>query len=202
MTFTLPSLPYSVDALAPTMSAETLEFHYNKHHKGYLDKLNELIDGTPYADLSLEDVIVQSDQMRDAAIFNNAAQHWNHSHFWEGMTAKGGGKVPGRLEKALVSEFGSLVAFTEKFKAACIAQFGSGWAWLVLNTGRPEIIKTGNAGTPATLGQTALLTCDVWEHAYYIDHRNLRARYVDAFLSNLVNWERIAERYDLAAIGA
>lgn len=197
--FSLPELPYALDNLQPYMSAETLSYHHGKHHKAYVDKLNELTEEGPFADLSLSELILQSAGRPEAApIFNNAAQHWNHSHFWLGMKKNGGGAIPGSLERQLVADFGSVDAFKEQFKAACLAQFGSGWAWLVFDDGRLSITKTGNADTPIVSGQAALLTCDVWEHSYYIDYKNMRPKYVDAFLEHLVNWERVEQRFDAA----
>jgi Fe-Mn family superoxide dismutase len=198
MSYTLPELPYAMDALAPVMSADTLEHHYGKHHRGYLDNLNRLAGSGGYAGLTLEATIREAHGRGDTAVFNNAAQVWNHTHFWDGMRPQGGGAMPGTLEAAMRDAFGSLAGFAEAFKSACLAQFGSGWAWLVFDGATLAIAKTGNAGTPLTEGHAALLTCDVWEHAYYIDHRNLRARYVDAFLAELVDWERVAARYAAA----
>lgn len=198
--FELPDLPYALDALTPYMSAETLEFHHGKHHKAYVDKLNELVADGPYKGMELEDIILQSaGKPEDQLLFNQAGQHWNHSHFWLGMKKNGGGNVPGRLEKQLIADFGSVDRFKDAFKGACIAQFGSGWAWLVFDGEKLAITKTGNADTPVADGHAALLTCDVWEHAYYIDYRNLRPKYVDAFLANLVNWDAVAERFEAAA---
>lgn len=197
--FELPELPYALDALAPYMSAETLEFHHGKHHKAYVDKLNELVGDGPYKGMALADIIRRSaGKPEDRVLFNQAGQHWNHSLFWLGMKKGGGGNIPGALEKQIVADFGSVERFMQEFKAACIAQFGSGWAWLVFNGEKLAITKTGNADTPLTDGHAALLTCDVWEHSYYIDYRNLRPRYVDAFLEGLVNWEAVAERYEIA----
>jgi Fe-Mn family superoxide dismutase len=198
--FQLPELPFAMDDLGPYMSGETLAFHHGKHHKAYVDKLNELTATGAYAGLDLESIIKASARRPEAApVFNNAAQRWNHSHFWLGMKKDGGGPIPGNLERRLISDFGSIDAFKEEFKAACLAQFGSGWAWLTLENGKLAVTKTGNADTPLANGQVALLTCDVWEHSYYIDYKNLRAKYVDAFLTNLVNWERVAERLEGAA---
>jgi superoxide dismutase, Fe-Mn family len=203
LVFQLPELPYAMDALAPYMSAETLEFHHGKHHKAYVDKLNELTADGPYRGQDLETIIRSSaGNPAQRAVFNNAGQHWNHSHFWLGMTKNGGGAIPGNLERRLVADFGSVDRFKEDFKAACIAQFGSGWAWLVFDGEKLAIAKTGNADTPLTDGHAALLTCDVWEHSYYIDYRNLRPKYVDAFLSNLVNWEVVTERFEQAVARA
>lgn len=197
--FELPELPYALDALAPYMSAETLEFHHGKHHRAYVDKLNELVVEGPYKGMALEDVIRQAvGKPEDRVLFNQAGQHWNHSHFWLGMKKGGGGNIPGTLEKQLIADFGSVDRFRQEFKAACIAQFGSGWAWLVFDGEKLAITKTGNADTPLTDGHAALLTCDVWEHSYYIDYRNLRPKYVDAFLEGLVNWEVVTERFEAA----
>ncbi|GFE97080.1 MULTISPECIES: superoxide dismutase [unclassified Gluconobacter] len=197
--FKLPELPYALDALAPYMSAETLEYHHGKHHKAYVDKLNELTASGSYQGLDLDQVIRKSAQ--DAAqkvLFNQAGQHWNHSFFWQSMKAKGGGSIPGALEKQLIADFGSLDAFTAQFKNACVSQFGSGWGWLVHDGEKLAITKTANADTPLVHGQTALLTCDVWEHAYYIDYRNMRPKYVEAFLTDLVDWEMVEQRYQVA----
>jgi len=197
--FQLPTLPYPIDALAPYMSAETLEFHHGKHHKAYVDRLNELTADGPYKGMDLETIIrTSAARLADRTLFNQAGQHWNHSHFWLGMKKNGGGSIPGNLERQIITDFGSVEKFKEVFKAACIAQFGSGWAWLVFDGEKLAVTKTGNADTPLTEGHAALLTCDVWEHSYYIDYRNLRPKYVDAFLSKLVNWEVVTERYELA----
>ncbi|MGB1580978.1 MAG: superoxide dismutase [Nevskiales bacterium] len=184
MAFTLPDLPYARNALAPHMSEETLDFHYGKHHKTYVDKANGMVEGTDLDKASLEEVIMQA----EGGLFNNVAQIWNHSFFWNCLTPNGGepsAALQGELEKA----FGSIDAFKEKFTATSINTFGSGWGWLVKTAdGGLDVVSTSNAGTPMTSGQTALLTCDVWEHAYYIDHRNARPAYLDAFWK-LVNWD-------------
>ena len=201
--FELPELPYAKDALAPYMSAETLDFHHGRHHKAYVDKLNELVADGPYKGLGLEEIIRNSAaNPADRVLFNQAGQHWNHSHFWLGMKKNGGGNIPGKLERQLVSDFGSVDRFKTDFKAACIAQFGSGWAWLVFDGEKLVISKTGNADTPITDGHAALLTCDVWEHSYYIDYRNLRPKYVDAFLEGLVSWEAVADRFEQQVLQA
>lgn len=182
------------------MSAETLEFHHGKHHKAYVDKLNELTASGPYSGLSLEDVILKSAKdPEQKVLFNQAGQHWNHSFFWLSMKAKGGGAIPAKLEQQLVADFGSLDAFKAEFKAACVSQFGSGWGWLVFDGKKLAITKTANADTPMVHGHTALLTCDVWEHAYYIDYRNVRPKYVETFLEHLVDWDRVAALYEQAA---
>ncbi|MDC0744450.1 superoxide dismutase [Polyangium mundeleinium] len=189
MAFTLPDLPYAKDALAPHISAETLEYHHGKHHNAYVTNLNKLIDGKPEASLSLEEIILRS----DGGIFNNAAQVWNHTFYWHSMKPKGGGEPTGDLADAIKRDFGSFEKFKEEFTAAATTQFGSGWAWLVLKDGKLAVTKTGNADLPMKHGQKALLTIDVWEHAYYIDYRNLRPKYIETFLTSLVNWDFVAK---------
>ena len=185
MSITLPALPYALDALAPHISKETVSYHYEKHHKTYVDNLNKLIVGTEFADLSLEEIIKKS----SAGIFNNAAQVWNHSFYWHCLSPQGGGEPTGDLLQAINHAFGSFEKFKEQFTQTALTTFGSGWAWLVQDAHKQlSIISTSNAGTPLTTGLTALLTCDVWEHAYYIDYRNRRADYLTAFWS-LVNWQ-------------
>jgi Fe-Mn family superoxide dismutase len=185
MAIQLPPLPYAKDALSPHLSPETLEFHYGKHHAGYVTKLNGLLEGTPMAEKSLEEIVKTS----NGAIFNNAAQIWNHTFYWNSLSPQGGGEPKGAIADLINKNFGSFAAFKEKFTAAAVGQFGSGWAWLVKNKdGSLSIEQTGNAETPLTKGQTPLLTCDVWEHAYYIDYRNARPDYVNAFWK-LVNWD-------------
>jgi superoxide dismutase, Fe-Mn family len=185
----LPELPYAKNALAPHISAETLEYHYGKHHATYVANLNKLIPGTEFAELSLDDIVKQS----SGGIFNNAAQVWNHTFYWNCLSPKGGGEPTSALADAINKSFGSFAAFKEKLSNAAITQFGSGWAWLVKNAdGSLAIEQTGNAGTPLKDGKQALLTVDVWEHAYYIDYRNARASYVEAFWK-LVNWEFAAQ---------
>lgn len=191
MTFTLPPLPYAMDALAPAISKETLEYHYGKHHNAYVVNLNKLVAGTEYETLSLEDIICRA----TGPVFNNAAQVWNHTFYWHCLSPNGGGEPEGALAAAITSTFGSFEAFREQFTQKAIATFGSGWAWLVQNAdGSLEITSTSNAGTPMTSGQTALLTCDVWEHAYYIDYRNARPDYISAFWSR-VNWDFVAANF-------
>jgi Fe-Mn family superoxide dismutase len=185
MAFTLPELPYSKDALAPHISAETLEYHHGKHHKAYVDNLNKLLDGKPEASKSLEEVIMSS----DGGVFNNAAQIWNHTFYWSSMKPNGGGKPTGDLAAAIDRDFGSFDKFKEEFAAAGATQFGSGWAWLVLEGGKLKVTKTPNADLPMKHGQKALLTMDVWEHAYYIDFRNARPKYIETFLTSLANWD-------------
>jgi len=185
MTFTLPELPYAKDALAPHISAETLDYHYGKHHQAYVNNLNKLIADTDFANKSLEDIIKTS----SGGIFNNAAQVWNHTFYWHCLTPKSTAEPTGKLADAIKKEFGSIDKFKEQFTQTAATTFGSGWAWLVQDKeGKLNIISTSNAGTPMTEGLTALLTCDVWEHAYYIDYRNVRPDYISAFWK-LVNWE-------------
>jgi superoxide dismutase, Fe-Mn family len=185
MAFELPPLPYSKDALTPHMSAETLDYHHGKHHKTYVDNLNKLVPGTEYEKMSLEEIIKKS----SGGVFNNAAQIWNHTFFWHCLAPKAGGEPKGEIAELINKEFGSFAAFKEKFNDVSAKQFGSGWGWLVKNkSGKLEIISTSNAGTPMTEGHTALLTADVWEHAYYIDYRNSRPNYLAGFW-NLVNWD-------------
>ena len=190
MAFELPALPYAQDGLEPHITANTLSFHYGKHHNTYVVNLNNLTKDTPLADKSLEDVIkaVAGDASK-AGIFNNAAQVWNHTFYWNSMKPGGGGAPTGDLAAKIDAAFGSLDKFKEEFKAAAVGQFGSGWAWLVADGGSLKIVKTGNAETPITTGVTPLITCDVWEHAYYLDFQNRRPDYVQAFLDNLVDWD-------------
>ena len=190
MTHELPPLPYAIDALAPHISKETLEYHHGKHHKTYVDNLNKLIPGTEFENLSLEDIVRKS----TGGVFNNAAQIWNHTFYWNCLAPNAGGKPTGALATAIDTAFGSFDAFKEKFSQTAIGTFGSGWGWLVKNaSGGLELVSTSNAGCPLTAGQTPLLTCDVWEHAYYIDYRNARPKYVEAFW-NLVDWDMVAKR--------
>ena len=189
MPFTLPELPYNKDALAPHISAETLEYHHGKHHNAYVTNLNKLLDGKPEANKSLEEVILSS----DGGVFNNAAQVWNHTFYWNCMKPNGGGKPTGDLADAITRDFGSFERFREEFSNAAATQFGSGWAWLVLDKDKLSVTKTGNADLPMKHGQKALLTIDVWEHAYYIDFRNARPKYIDTFLEKLVNWDFVLQ---------
>lgn len=191
MAFTLPPLPYAMEDLEPHISKETLEYHYGKHHNTYVNNLNKLIEGTKYADMSLEEIIMKS----SGGLFNNAAQSWNHSFYWQCLTPNGGGEPSGKLLEAIIAEFGSFQTFKEKFTQTAITTFGSGWAWLTQdNDGKLNVTSTSNAGTPMAEGTTALLTCDVWEHAYYIDYRNARPTYLDAFWK-LVNWDFVAKNF-------
>jgi Fe-Mn family superoxide dismutase len=189
MAFTLPPLPWAKDALAPHISAETLDFHHGKHHQAYVTNLNKLLEGKPEASKSLEEIILSS----DGGVFNNSAQVWNHTFYWNSMKPQGGGKPTGRLLELVDRDFGSVDNLLQQFGEAAKTQFASGWAWLVEEGGKLKVVKTGNADLPMKHGQKALLTCDVWEHAYYIDYRNARPSYVDAFLKNLVNWEFAAK---------
>ena len=189
----LPELPYAKNALAPHISAETLEYHYGKHHATYVANLNKLIAGTEFADLSLEDIVKKA----SGGIFNNAAQVWNHTFYWNSLSPKGGGEPTGELADAVVKSFGSFAQLKEKLSNAAITQFGSGWAWLVKNPdGSLAVEQTSNAATPLRDGKKALLTVDVWEHAYYVDYRNARAAYVEAFWK-LVNWDFAAQNFRL-----
>lgn len=192
--FKLPALPYSDDALDPHISAKTLGFHYGKHHNAYVTNLNNLVKGTDLAGLTLEDLIrkVAKDDAKKG-VFNNAAQVWNHTFYWNSMKPKGGGAPSGKLAKLIDASFGSLDAFKEQFKKAAAGQFGSGWAWLVQQGDKLSITTTSNADLPLAHGQKALLTCDVWEHAYYLDFQNRRPDYLTAFCDSLVNWDFAAK---------
>ena len=193
--FTLPALPYAQDALEPYISARTMSFHYGKHHQAYVDSVNKLVAGTPAAGQSLEKLIVENEGKADkAAIFNNAAQAWNHAFFWKSMKPGGGGQPTGKLADLIVKSFGSFDEFKTAFAAAAVAQFGSGWVWLVQEGDTLKIVKTSNADTPVAHKQIALLTCDVWEHAYYLDYQNRRKDFVQAFLDHLANWEFAASQ--------
>jgi Fe-Mn family superoxide dismutase len=186
MEHTLPPLPYAQDALAPHISKETLEFHHGKHHNAYVTNLNNLIKGTEFENLSLEDIVRKS----SAGIFNNAAQVWNHTFFWHSMKPAGGGAPTGAIADAINAAFGDFKTFVDKFKAAAASNFGSGWTWLVQKDGKLEIVNTSGAGTPLTeAGQKAILTVDVWEHAYYLDYQNRRPDFVQAFFDPLANWD-------------
>lgn len=195
MAFELPALPYEQNALEPHISAETLEYHYGKHHKSYVDKLNGLVDGTDMASSTLEEIIKSS----DGGVFNNAAQIWNHTFYWHCLTPNGGGEPTGALAEAINAAFGSFAEFKEAFSNAAATNFGSGWTWLVQNPdGTVAISNTGNAGCPLTDDVTPLMTVDVWEHAYYIDYRNARPKYLEAFVDNLINWDYVLECYEKA----
>lgn len=191
MTIELPPLPYAKNALEPHISQETIEYHYTKHHQAYVNNLNNLLPGSGLENLSLDEIIKKS----SGSIFNNAAQVWNHTFYWHCLSPQGGGAPTGALANAIVKTFGSLDAFIDQFSKTAISTFGSGWAWLVQNgNGNLEIISTSNAGTPMTDNKKALLTCDVWEHAYYIDYRNLRPKYIEHFWK-IVNWDFVAKNF-------
>jgi Fe-Mn family superoxide dismutase len=192
MEHTLPSLPYAKNALAPHISEETIEFHYGKHHQTYVTNLNNLIKGTEFENASLEDIIKKS----SGGIYNNSAQIWNHTFFWNSMKPNGGGAPTGALADAINKKWGSFDEFKKAFQASAVGNFGSGWTWLVKKAdGSVDIVNMGAAGTPLTTGDKALLTIDVWEHAYYIDYRNLRAKFVEAFLNSLANWDFAAANF-------
>jgi Fe-Mn family superoxide dismutase len=188
----LPALPYAKNALAPHISEETLDFHYGKHHQTYVTNLNNLIKGTEFENASLEDIIKKS----SAGIYNNSAQVWNHTFFWNSMKPNGGGAPAGALADAINAKWGSFDEFKKAFQASAVGNFGSGWTWLVKKAdGSVDIVNMGAAGTPLTTGDKALLTVDVWEHAYYIDYRNARAKYVEVFLASLANWDFAAANF-------
>ncbi len=190
MAFELPELPFAMDALAPHISQRTLEFHYGKHHQAYVNNLNKGVEGTDMEGMSLEDVIMAA----EGGLFNNAAQTWNHTFYWNSMTPDGGGQPGGELGDAIGSAFGSYDAFRQEFTQAAMTQFGSGWAWLVDDGSGLSVMKTPNADLPMKHSAKALLTVDVWEHAYYLDYQNARATYVDTFMDHLVNWDSVAAR--------
>ena len=191
MAFELPPLPYAKNALAPTISEETIDYHYGKHHQTYVTNLNNLVPGTEFENASLEDIIMKS----SAGIFNNAAQVWNHTFYWNCLSPSGGGEPTGALADAINQAFGSFADFKQKFSTSAAPNFGSGWTWLVKNQdGSVEIMNTSNAATPMTSGKQALLTVDVWEHAYYIDYRNARPKYLES-IWNIINWDFVAQNY-------
>ena len=186
----LPALPYAENALEPVIMAKTMSFHYGKHHKAYVDNLNKFIAGTEYAGLSLEKIITSTaGRPEKIAIFNNAAQTWNHTFYWNSMTPKGGGEPPAALKQKIEESFQSVDAFKKELAGAAVSQFGSGWAWLVLEGGKLKVVKTANADGPLTTGMKPVLAIDVWEHAYYLDYQNRRADYINAVLDKLINWE-------------
>ena len=188
--FTLPPLPYADNALEPVISANTISFHYGKHHKTYVDNLNNLVKGTEFESATLESIVNATAGKADKApVFNNAAQIWNHTFYWHSMKPHGGGKPSGKLVQMIDAAFGSYDEFRKQFSATTVSQFGSGWGWLVVDGGALKVVKTGNAEVPFTKGQKPLLTIDVWEHAYYLDHQNKRAAYVDAVIDRLLNWD-------------
>jgi len=185
MAFELPALPYAQDALAPTISAETMEYHYGKHHQTYVDNLNKAVAGTADENASLEDIIMKA----EGPLFNNAAQVWNHTFFWNSLSPNGGGQPTGAIADRIAADFGGYDAFRAQITEAGLTQFGSGWAWLVEKDGKLAIMKTPNADLPMKHGAKALCTIDVWEHAYYIDYRNARAKFIEVVLDNLINWD-------------
>ena len=192
MSHELPQLPYAMDALAPHISKETFEFHYGKHHQAYVTNLNGLIKGTEFENASLEDIVKKS----SGGVFNNAAQVWNHTFFWHSMKPAGGGKPAGALAAAIDKKWGSFDAFKEAFTKSAVGNFGSGWTWLVKKAdGSVDLVNTANAGSVLTTADKALLTIDVWEHAYYIDYRNARPKFVETFLNSLANWDFAAKNY-------
>ena len=192
MEHTLPALPYAMDALAPHISKETFEYHYGKHHQAYVTNLNNLVKGTEFENLGLEDIVKKS----LGGVFNNAAQVWNHTFFWSSMKPGGGGEPRGALGEAIIRKWGTLAAFREAFTRSAVGNFGSGWTWLVKKPdGAVDIVNTSNAATPLTTADKALLTIDVWEHAYYIDYRNARPKFVETWLNSLANWDFAAKNF-------
>lgn len=190
--YKLPPLPYSENALEPCISARTLSFHYGKHHQSYVNNTNRLVEKTGMAGLPLEELVKKAAGLKNKSLFNNAAQAWNHAFYWQGMKPQGGGKPGGKVMERLEKDFGSFEGFRKAFTDAAIGQFGSGWAWLVLEGDSLKVTNTLNADTPLAHGQKPLLTVDVWEHAYYLDYQNRRGEYVKAFLDNLVNWSFVS----------
>jgi Fe-Mn family superoxide dismutase len=200
--FQLPALPWSESALDPVISARTMGLHYGKHHKTYVDKLNELVAGTRYADMPLEQVVQQSaNDAENKKIFNNAGQHWNHSFFWNCLKPGGGGQPAGELARRIDADLGGIDAFRTQFEKAAVETFGSGWAWLALKDGKLQVLSTSNAGTPVAMGATPLLTIDVWEHAYYVDYENRRAEFVKAVIAKLINWDFAQQQLEKGASG-
>ena len=202
MTIRLPDLPFAYDALEPHMSADTLELHHDKHHRGYVDSLNELLSDSEFSGMSLDEIVQETADNSDLEpLFNNAAQSWNHAFFWNCLAPDGGGEPSGELLRQIDEDFGGMDSFAERFVAAAEDQFGSGWAWLVLENGRLKVVTTPNATPPTLHGQMPLLTCDVWEHSYYLDFQNRRGDYVKTFLENLANWDFAAEQFTLQGEG-
>ena len=200
MSFSLPDLPYDIDALEPHVSAETLRYHHGKHHATYVDKLNGLISGSRMESLSLDAIVLESAGNPDhTGIFNNAGQAWNHNHYWNCMTPNGGGAPSGDIADAIAGAFGSFDGFRDAFLKTATGHFGSGWAWLVVDKGSLKVTSTANATPPIVDGQKALIACDVWEHAYYLDYRNRRPDYAEAFIDKLINWDYVNQQ--LAAAG-
>ena len=195
MAYDLPDLPYDYEALQPYMSRETLEYHHDKHHKAYLDAMTPMIQGSKYESMSLEEVVKTSFK-DDPKLFNQVGQYYNHVHFWQWMAPNGGGRaMPGEIEKAVESDLGGYDKMRADFIEAGKTQFGSGWAWIAVRDGKLEIMKTPNGENPLVHGAHPILGCDVWEHSYYIDYRNARPKYLEAFVDNLVNWEHVAKMY-------
>jgi len=197
MSFTLPDLPYAYDALQPYMSRETLEYHHDKHHAAYVNTGNNLLKGSELEGKSVEEV-VKGSFGKNQALFNNAGQHYNHIHFWQWMKPNGGGALPGKLEKKIIEDLGSVEKMKEDFIQAGVTQFGSGWCWLAVKGGKIVIMKTANGENPLVHDAQPILGCDVWEHSYYIDYRNRRPDYLKAFIENLVNWEHVEEMFEAA----
>ncbi len=189
MQFELPALPYAKNALVPHLTEETLEFHHGKHHNAYVVNLKNLLEGKPEANKTLEEIILSS----EGGVFNNAAQIWNHSFYWNSMKPNGGGEPTGEIADLIKRDFGDYAKFKEAFAKVCVSQFGSGWGWLVEEGGKLKVTQTGGGDLPMKHNQKALLTCDVWEHAYYIDYRNLRPKYVETFIDKLINWDFVAK---------
>ena len=199
MSYQQPPLGYAENALEPFISAKTIGFHYGKHHVAYITNFNNLIAGTPLDNLSIEEVITTTaTDPQKVGVFNNGAQAWNHSFYWNSLTPNGGGEPSGELAAKITQDFGSFDKFKEELKSAAATQFGSGWAWLVLDNGTLKVVKTGNAQTPVTSGQKPILTIDVWEHAYYLDFQNRRPDYVASVIDNLLNWEFAAKNFSAA----
>jgi len=198
MAFELPELPYAYDALAPYMSAETLEYHHDKHHQAYVTTGNNLLKGSEFENASVEEV-VKGSFGKNQPLFNNAGQHFNHIHFWQWMKPSGGGAIPGALERKIVEDFGSVEKAKEEFIQGGVTQFGSGWSWLAMKDGKLMVMKTPNGENPLVHGATPILGVDVWEHSYYIDYRNRRPDYLKAWMENLVNWEHAAELFERAS---
>ncbi len=200
MAFKLPELPFAYDALEPYMSKETMEYHHDKHHNAYVDTANKLIQGTGLENKSLEEVVKASHRDPNLKkLFNNAGQHWNHSEFWLCLSPAKSGSPSGALAKQIDTDLGGLDKFKKDFVAEGVATFGSGWVWLVMDGGKLKIMQTSNAENPPALGKTMLLTCDVWEHAYYIDYRNGRQKFLEAFVDHLINWDYVVEQYEKAS---
>ena len=197
MSFELPKLDYKNNALSPIMSEETLDLHHGKHHQTYITNLNNFIKDTDMANKSLEDIIMESSKDKSkACIFNNASQHWNHNLFWKCMKPKGGGKIPSKLEKRIISDLGSVDQFKKDFIQAGTTQFGSGWCWLSISNGKLVVTKTANAANPLIENMKPILGCDVWEHSYYVDYRNRRPEYLSNFVEKLINWDYVESLLD------